>query len=77
MDFDEFKNGSDSFEQEYEEYEIYEDRFDHAAREKPGTWDGEVQFCTSVIKITDNTQANMDFLFMPTKDDFGTKLILK
>lgn len=49
MEFDEFKNGSDSFEQEYEEYEIYEDRFDPAAREKPSIWDGEVQFCTSVI----------------------------
>lgn len=42
MEFDEFKNGSESFEQEYEEYEIYEDRFDPAAREKPGTWDGQV-----------------------------------
>ncbi|KTF91352.1 hypothetical protein cypCar_00004056 [Cyprinus carpio] len=45
----ELKNDSNSFEQEYEEYEVYEDRFDPAQREKPGTWDGEVQFCTSII----------------------------
>ncbi|KAL1278593.1 hypothetical protein QQF64_025266, partial [Cirrhinus molitorella] len=41
LEYDEFKNDSNSFEQEYEEYEVYEDRFDPAQREKPGTWDGE------------------------------------
>uniref|UniRef100_A0A8C2E8U9 Collagen, type V, alpha 3a n=1 Tax=Cyprinus carpio TaxID=7962 RepID=A0A8C2E8U9_CYPCA len=41
LENDEFQNGSNSFEEEYEEYEVYEDRFDPAKREMPGTWDGE------------------------------------
>lgn len=49
LEYEEFKNASDSHEQEYEEYEIYEDRFDHAERERPDTWGGEVLFCNSII----------------------------
>lgn len=44
MEYDEFKNHSDS-EQVFEEYEVYEDRFDPAEREKAVTWDGQVEFC--------------------------------
>lgn len=64
------KNDSNSFEQEYEEYEVYEDRFDPAQREKPGTWDGEVQFLFN--KLTKKTEANMDFLFIPVRDAQST-----
>lgn len=39
LEYEDYKNGTES---EYEEYEIYEDSFDFAERDRAETWNGEV-----------------------------------
>lgn len=51
MEYDDFKNDSDSLDQVFEEYEVYEDRFDPAVREKAVSWDGQVEFCCVLSQV--------------------------
>uniref|UniRef100_A0A3B4CG06 Fibrillar collagen NC1 domain-containing protein n=1 Tax=Pygocentrus nattereri TaxID=42514 RepID=A0A3B4CG06_PYGNA len=42
IEYDDFKNGTESSELEYEEYEVDEDRYGPAKRERARTWNGQV-----------------------------------
>lgn len=63
----EYEDQNNDSESDYEEYEIYEDSFDFAERDKAQTWNGEVNRKSELN--THNTSSEWSYLKLPVSSD--------
>lgn len=64
LEYEDHKNDSES---DYEEYEMYEDSFDFAERDRAQTWNGEVNRKSELN--TYNTSSEWSHLKLPVSSD--------